>query len=86
MPSRKPIPARRIGAKTSFLPSIACPRHRRLDLHLLQRQISGDLVTDQHADLVEQGTKIPRTGMAVAHQAQLVLHQRMIDDGNALHL
>ena len=88
MPSSKPTPARRIGAKTSFLPAICgavIVRHRRLDLDVLERQVARDLVAEQHADLVQELAEALRRALLVAHQRQLVLHQRVVDDGDAFH-
>ena len=51
----------------------------------LERQVAGDLVAEQHADLVEELAEALRRALLVPHQGQLVLHQRMIDDGDALH-
>ena len=88
MPSRMPMPARRIGAKTSFLPAMigACIVVSGVSISIsLERQVARDLVAEQHADLVEQLAEALGRALLVAHQRQLVLHQRMVDDGDAVH-
>ena len=88
MPSRKPTPARRIGANTSFLPAStgAFIGASGVSISIIfERQVARHLVAEQHADLVEQLAEALGRALLVAHQGQLVLHQRMIDDGDALH-
>ena len=58
---------------------------RRLDLDPLHGQVAGDLVAEQHADLVEELAEALRRALLVPHQGQLVLNQRMTDHRNALH-
>src|SRR5207253_119755 len=60
-------------------------RHRRLDLGRLQRQVAGDLIADQAPDLLKKLPEALDGGILFPHQAQLVLHQRMVDDRDALH-
>ena len=89
MPSRKPTPARRIGASTSFLPAIcgAFIVVSGVSISIIfERQVARHLVAEQHADLVEELAEALGRALLVAHQGQLVLHQRMIDDGDALHV
>ena len=50
------------------------------DLHFLGRQVTGDLVHHQHADFFQQFPEFLGAGVNIAHQAQLVLNQRMIED------
>ncbi len=57
MPSSRPLPARRIEAKTSFLPSrigasIVCSGVS-MRLHR-QFEVAGDLVAEQRRDLAQQ--------------------------------
>ena len=88
MPSRKPMPARRIGASTSFLPAStgAFIGASGVSMSIIfERQVARHLVAEQHADLVEQLAEALGRALLVAHQRELVLHQRMIDDGDALH-
>ena len=88
MPSRNPMPARTIGASTSFLPDRIgdfIVRERRFDLDHFQRQVARHLVAEQFADLGEQFAKRLGGAVLVAQQRQLVLHQRVIDDGDAAH-
>jgi hypothetical protein len=60
-------------------------REWRLDLDHLQRQVARDLVAQEISDLAEQFAKRLGRAVLVAQQRQLMLHQRMIDDGNAAH-
>ena len=60
-------------------------RERGVDLGLLERQVARDLVAEQHPDLVEELPEALRRTALVPHQGQLVLDERMIDDGDALH-
>jgi hypothetical protein len=53
---------------------------RRLDFGLGQRQIAGRLVAEEQSNLAHQLAKHPGRGIAVAHQRQFVLDQRVIDD------
>src|SRR5690349_16367972 len=52
---------------------------------LLCYEIAGDLVAEQGGNLTQQPTETSRRGLLLAHDGQLVLHQRMIDDCNAVH-
>ncbi len=54
-------------------------RHRRLRGHLVRRQLAGHLVGQQHADLGEQAAELRGAGVPLAHQAELVLDQRVAD-------
>ncbi len=58
---------------------------RSFDLHHLDGDVPGHLVAEQHADLVEELAKPFRRARLVAHQRQLVLDERVVDDGDALH-
>ena len=58
---------------------------RRLDLDLGERQIARHLVAQQHADLFQQLAEGLGRARLVADQRQLVLHQRMLDHGDAVH-
>jgi hypothetical protein len=58
---------------------------RGLDLDQVERQVAGDLVADQAADLLEQLAEALGGGVLLPHQGQLVLHQRVADDRDALH-
>ena len=82
------MPARTIGASTSFLPASTGDfilRQRRFDLFHLQRKIARDLVAQQHADLAEELAERLGRALAIAHQREFVLNKRMIDNGDALH-
>jgi hypothetical protein len=88
IPSRKPTPAREDRGEHKLLAGDLGRLHRRdgrVDLHGLQGQVAGHLVGEQHADLVEELAKALRRAPLVAHEGQLVLHQRVIDDGDAFH-
>ena len=83
MPSANVMPARRIGANTSFLPAIrgAIMLASGVSISTLgQRQVARHLVAQQHADFPEQLAKRFGRAALVADQRELVLHQRMIDD------
>ena len=56
------------------------PGQRRLDGHLVRRQVARDLVGHEHAELAEQVAEGRRARALHAHQGQLVLHERVIDD------
>ena len=74
MPSRMPLPARRIDTRHSFLPSMTgafIVRQRRLDLDSLSRQVARDLVGQQLADLAQQAAEAVGAGVLVAHQVSL---------------
>jgi diadenosine tetraphosphatase ApaH/serine/threonine PP2A family protein phosphatase len=43
------------------------------------------VIAEQQRDLAQQPAKACRRGVLVTHDGELVLHQRMIDDGDALH-
>ena len=58
-------------------------RQRGFDLDQLQRQVTRDLVAEQHADLVQQLAKALGRTVALAHQRQFVLNQGMTDDVDA---
>ncbi len=84
MPSRMPLPARRIETRQSFLPASSReprPLERRVDLGLLDRQVARRLISEQQADLAHQPAELRGRSVAVAHQRQFVLDERVIDDG-----
>ena len=56
-----------------------------LHLHLLQRQVPGDLVAHQHGELAHQLTEGLGAGLLVAEKGQLVLYERMVDHGYFAH-
>ena len=60
------------------------PLERRGDLDLLDREVLGHLVGEEHRDLVDELAEELRRSLLVAEQPELVLHQRMVDDGDAL--
>jgi hypothetical protein len=83
-----PLPARRMDANTSFLPSITLAGHglqRGFDLDILHGHVARDLIGHQRCQLVEQAAKAVGAGLLLAHQRQLVLHQRVVDDVNVAH-
>ena len=53
-------------------------RHRGLDRDFLERQVAGRLVAHQHGDLTGRFAEFLDAGGLVAHQAELMLDQRMI--------
>ena len=55
------------------------------DLDTRQRQVTRDLITQQHADFLEQLAKRLGRAILVADHRELMLNQRMIDDGDAFH-
>ena len=61
-------------------------RQRRFDLDIGQRQIARDLVAQQHPDLLEEFAKRFGRNVFLPQQRQLVLHQRVINDRNAVHV
>ena len=88
MPSRKPTPARRIGAKTSFLPEMrgaimGCSGVRISTIST--GRFARHLVAEQHADLVQQLPESLGGPLGVAHQRELVLNQRVGDDRDVVH-
>ncbi|MGY4497485.1 hypothetical protein ACVWYH_001412 [Bradyrhizobium sp. GM24.11] len=86
MPSRKPTPARRIGASVSFFAGDLWRLHRRdrrLDLDQLQRQVARHLVAEQHPDLVQDLAKALGRAVLLPHQGKLVLDQGVGDDVDA---
>ena len=63
--------------------------HRRnggLNINLLQGEVTGDFVCHERGQLLKQHTEILCSGVLVPHQRQLVLNQRMIDDGYIFHI
>ena len=55
-------------------------RHWSFNLHILQRKISGDFVGHQHADFLQQLTKILGSCSLFTHHGQLVLNQWMVNN------
>ena len=53
----------------------------RVDLHRLRRQVLGRLVGHQGGDLAHELLEVARTGLAVPQDRELVLDERMIEDG-----
>ncbi len=49
------------------------------DFDLLRRRVARDLIGHQHGQLAQQGAEGGAAGVLVAHQGQLVLHQRVGD-------
>ena len=79
-----PLPARRIDTRHSFLPASSGKLRaleRRFDLGRLERQLARRLIGQQQTDLAQQATEFRCRSVAVAHQRQLVLNERMLDDG-----
>src|SRR6516162_11045825 len=58
---------------------------RRLNGDLRKRKVPRHLITQKHADLLEELAKRFRRGRLVAKQGQLVLDKRMIDNRDAFH-
>jgi hypothetical protein len=58
---------------------------RRLDLDIRQRQIARYLVAQQHPYLFEKLPKGLGGTVFVSDQREFVLHQWMVDDGDAFH-
>ena len=58
---------------------------RGLDLHLVHRQVAGDLIADQGRRLAHQGPEGPGRGRPVPHAGQLVLDKRVADDSDLGH-
>ena len=54
--------------------------HGSLDLHILQRQITGSLITLQCSDLGHDLPELLHTGALVPQDTQLVLEQRVIQN------
>src|SRR6202022_2253268 len=50
---------------------------RRLDVDHLQRQVTGDLIAEQHADFVQQLPKTLDRAVPLPHQREFVLNQGM---------
>ena len=55
------------------------PGQRRLDGHLVGRQVARDLVSQQHPDLRDEGAELGGARLLAAKQRELVLDQGMID-------
>ena len=51
----------------------------------LQVEVPGHLVTEEVRDLPQQHAKLVRRSFPATHERELVLDQRMIDDGDVLH-
>ena len=83
MPSRSPLPARRMETKQSFFPSSigdCMDSRRRLDGHRFGFKIAGHLVGEQMADLAQELAELRRRGVGPTHEGQLVLDQGVIGD------
>ena len=88
MPSSRPMPARRIDAKTGFLPArigASIPRERRLDMRRRELEVAGHLIGEKQRDLAQQLAEARRRRVLVAHQRELVLDEGVVDDVDALH-
>ena len=48
------------------------------------RQVAGDLVGEEQADLAQELAEAGGRGVALAHERQLVLDQRVVDDRQVL--
>src|SRR5262249_18029397 len=55
------------------------------DLHMPERQVARYLIAKKHADLFQELAEGLGGAVLVADEGELVLHQRMSDDRNALH-
>jgi hypothetical protein len=89
MPSSSPFPARSTEAKTSFLPSSVGASIVVSGVSTSSRrqfQFARHLVAQEQRYLAQEPPEARRRGVLVAHDRQLVLDQRMIDDGHALEL
>ena len=64
-----------IGLKPKSIKTIYNP----FDFDLLRRRVARDLIGHQHGQLAQQGAEGGAAGVLVAHQGQLVLHQRVGD-------
>ncbi len=60
-------------------------RQRRFDVERGERQVAGDLVGQEQRDLAQQLAEARGRRGLVAHQGELVLDQRVVDDGDTLH-
>ena len=49
-------------------------------------EIPGDLVAQQHADLADELAEHRRRRLLAAHQGELVLDQRVVDDDDIFHM
>ena len=49
------------------------------DFHVLGGHVTGDFVGHQAAEFIQQAAETVGAGVLVAHQRELVLHQRMVD-------
>ena len=56
-----------------------------LDGHVLQRQITGQLVAHEHGDLVEQLAEILGARLFVTHDCKLMCDKRMVDQMKLSH-
>jgi hypothetical protein len=54
---------------------------RRFDLGRLEGQFARGLIGQQQTDLTQQPAKLRGRGVSIAHQSQVVLNERMGDDG-----
>ena len=54
--------------------------------HMKSPQIAGDLITEEHPDLLEQFSKRLGRNVLLPQQRQLVLHQRVVNDRDAVHV
>ena len=53
-----------------------------VSISTLHRHFARHLVGHQHADFVQQAAETVRAAVLLAHQRQLVLDQRVVDDVN----
>ena len=71
----------------TFLPEIRGTvrrLERRLDLDLLDREVLGGLVGEEERDLLHELPEHLRGRLGVAEEAELVLDERVVDDGDVL--
>lgn len=54
--------------------------NRRLDLDFLEREVARDLISHEHRDFLEQLAEVLRARLLHAHDRELMLDQRMVDD------
>jgi hypothetical protein len=75
------------GNKNDFALQLktGCGRERRADGNFFDGEIARGFVKHERGDFTEQPAKFLRLGLRVAQAREIVLHERMRDDRDALH-
>ena len=84
------VPGRRAGSARRPASCRRSPAHSVAAIGVstrtsLGRQVAGDLVAEQGRDLADQRAEQLGRAVAVAHDGELVLHQRVANDRQSVH-